>query len=76
MKKTLFIVLLIIGSFACQNKIIMDGEVAIKVEEYDETRNKYSTDGGYGGFPSEETSPSFVAPIGLYNVKDTVHFCK
>lgn len=74
--KRILVILLVISFVSCQNRITVDGDIVVKVEKWSDTKSLYYTNGLTTHAPQDNELPSFIAPIGLYNVRDTIHFSK
>ena len=52
----------------------LDKDIIIEIEYWDKINACYKTQGVHMCFDPEK--PGFIAPIGLYNIGDTIHFTK
>lgn len=73
MKKIFCLIICITLLSSCYNRKIVEGEVIIEIKHIDEKTSLYIVKGEGGG---DVEYPRFYARRGLYNVGDTVKFCK
>ena len=74
MKYLIIILLICSGLLSCKNSVTLNNDRVIRVGIWDEKNAIYTTFGKDRGLDADE--PQFIAPIGLYNVGDTINFTK
>ena len=76
MKYLITILLICSGLLSCTNMVLVETQVVSKIELYTDKKSIYSTTGKALTTTINNENPRFIAPIGLYNVGDTIKFTK